>query len=103
MSCRLLHGSMTHLLLQAEVLQNWGETVVTVGATLPDSQLSQQAELQASSLAQNLFQQSVETYQQVCSAPCIHSPPICTTYQSAYRSHGLVACFHCFCNLARTC
>ena len=54
---------------QAEVLQKWAEAVLAVCASLPDEQLSIAAEQQANSIAQSLFKQSVEAYQQVsCNA-----------------------------------
>lgn len=47
------------------MLQNWAEAVLTVCRTLPDADLTRDAEQQASNAARPLFRQSVEAYQQV--------------------------------------
>ncbi|KAL3140757.1 hypothetical protein ABBQ32_005308 [Trebouxia sp. C0010 RCD-2024] len=49
----------------AEVLQNWAEGVLAVCRTLPDAELTREAEQAASSIAKSLFKQAVESYQQV--------------------------------------
>ena len=74
--------------MQAEVLQNWGEGVLAVCATLPDAELSLEAEQQASSLAQSLFKQSVETYQQV-SKHCVTN---CTIQANTATTDSAVNC-----------
>ena len=60
LQCKMLrHG------LQAEVLQNWAEGLLAVCRSLPDAELTRNAEQQASSMAKTLFKQAVESYQQV--------------------------------------
>lgn len=54
-----------HIGLQAEVLQNWAEGVLAVCRTLPDAELTREAEQAASSIAKSLFKKAVESYQQV--------------------------------------
>ena len=56
--------------LQAEVLQNWAESVLAVCRTLPDAELTRDAEQTASSMAESLFKQAVESYQQVEALSC---------------------------------
>ena len=51
--------------LQAEVLQNWAEGLLAVCRSLPDAELTKDAEQQASSTAKTLFKQAVDSYQQV--------------------------------------
>ena len=55
--------------LQAEVLQCWAEGLLAVCRSLPDVQLTRDAEQQANNLAKTLFQQAVQSYQQVL-LPC---------------------------------
>ena len=59
-------------LFQAEVLQNWAEALLAVSCHLPDAELSPDVERQASIIAQPLFKQAVESYQQVCCTEEIH-------------------------------
>ena len=56
--------------MQAEVLQNWAEALLAVCRSLPDAELTQVVEQQASNCAQPLFRQSVESYKQVLLLSC---------------------------------
>lgn len=47
------------------MLQNWAEALLAVCRTLPDAELTREAEQQATSVAKALFKQAVESYQQV--------------------------------------
>lgn len=53
------------------MLQNWAEGLLAVCRTLPDAELTREAEQQASSMAKALFKQAVESYEQVQLTPPI--------------------------------